>query len=542
MTVPAGGPATINGILYQMLWCLLQVAKIYVQERGFEKDDRDNEIKSAQLLIEPAGGGGDAQRGPRIVQLKAKSDEGSWSLQDVIAKVFPDLYRAANPQEDSQVFEFVTEGTIGQWGEVYKEFFHSLRTRLVPDGNPLDALDDKTEVFKPKNRRETAKSESFWDQALYTERTLFLRIAGELRKSKPAAEELEELTYRKLWHLLGRFEFTGGQTQEQLRREVESLLLAIIPSKDQIGAKCNELIGALSTIATRGNVTIHAADFLREHYLGSLPLNPEGWPALRKRARTEWQRRRSQLGYEPGQDVRSGRAEETRGRWSPDSPILVLSGESGQGKSWLLYALGEIVSTEPPLVLLIEATGQKESDLAQAKDDFVEMIWGHDEGPALRRIGERIRETVPQLKHPWLTLLIDGLQDSDEADQLARVPWEDWGIRVALSASPQAAEAIRAASRGRSVQVPVPDFDEEDLSTFLEAYCGEQWIEIPGDVRRVLRRPLLASLYRSVADRPSWRPTTEYELLERFWDRLHEGRQVRVPMDASICTGSPFPS
>src|SRR5208337_4664136 len=250
------------------------------------------------------------------------------------------------------------------------------------------------------SRRETAKSRSFWDRPFYTERTLFLRIAGELRKSKPAAEEPEELTYLKLWHLIGRFEFTGGQTQEQLRREVESLLLAIIPSKDQIGAKCDELIGALSTIATRGNVTIHAADFLGEHGLGSLPLNPEGWPALRNRARTLWQRQCSQLGYEPGQDLRSGLAEATRGRWSPDSPILVLSGESGQGKSWLLYALGDIVSTEPPLVLLIEATGQKESDLAQAKDDFVEMIWGHDEGPALRRIGERIRETVPQFNHP----------------------------------------------------------------------------------------------------------------------------------------------
>src|SRR4051794_9630797 len=117
-TVPGGGPATINGILYQMLWCLLEAAKIYVEERGFEKDQRTNEIKSAQLLIEPTGGGGDVQKGTRIIQLKAKSDEGRWPLRNVIEDVFPDLYRAVDVDGEDQIFEFITEGTIGEWEEI----------------------------------------------------------------------------------------------------------------------------------------------------------------------------------------------------------------------------------------------------------------------------------------------------------------------------------------------------------------------------------------------------------------------------------------
>ena len=102
MAVPAGGPATIYGILYQMLWCLLQAAKVHVEE--FARIPETSIPDRARLVLEPEGGGGDIQQGPRVVQLKAKTDEGPWSLQEVIAKVLPDLYRAVDLARDERTY------------------------------------------------------------------------------------------------------------------------------------------------------------------------------------------------------------------------------------------------------------------------------------------------------------------------------------------------------------------------------------------------------------------------------------------------------
>jgi len=75
-TVPTGGPSTINGVLYQMLWCLLKTVRLHMSECLV--DDDNGAITQAVVRLEPAGGGGDVQEitGNRrvVVQLKARSD------------------------------------------------------------------------------------------------------------------------------------------------------------------------------------------------------------------------------------------------------------------------------------------------------------------------------------------------------------------------------------------------------------------------------------------------------------------------------------
>src|SRR5437773_2459590 len=96
--VPAGGPSTIYGIRYQMLWSLLRA--VHLRFDVVARDDDAGGITAAQLILEPRGGGGDLQevgRGRRIVQqLKAKSGGGTWSLAEIVQDILPDLYLAVD--------------------------------------------------------------------------------------------------------------------------------------------------------------------------------------------------------------------------------------------------------------------------------------------------------------------------------------------------------------------------------------------------------------------------------------------------------------
>ena len=54
--IPAGGPATINGVLYQLLWSLLRVSRATINSIS---TNAAGEFKEVFLTLEPAEGGGD---------------------------------------------------------------------------------------------------------------------------------------------------------------------------------------------------------------------------------------------------------------------------------------------------------------------------------------------------------------------------------------------------------------------------------------------------------------------------------------------------
>ena len=530
MTVPAGGAATTNGILYQMLWCLLQAAKVRVEDFG--KMPGTGEPDRARMILEPQGG--DVHHGSRVVQLKAKSDEGTWSLAAVVAKILPDLYRAVDVDQDGRTYECITEGTVGRWGPA-RRFFESLKTKPLPAGNVLDSLDDDpTKTVHKKNKSKSEDpTKTFWQAESYTERTLFERIVQELRKHKPASDEPLDRVHKKLWHLLARFSFGEPRSKGSIVKEIDSILLAVAPDDGKIWEKRQAMVAGLAESATAGSAEIVVADFLKKYNLDAVPLSLSGWPMLRTRSAQLLKNRLDQKGYVSGEDVRLGFAKRVYDAWPAETPIQVITCESGQGKSWLLYATGNELLGDPALIVLVDSAREVDQVLDKARTVFVEEIWDQDDGPSLQRLGRRIREILPHLSPaPWLTLLIDGVQELRVAQGLAEIRWEDWGIRVLVACSPQAAANIRVAAGGRSAEYRVGDFTSEELKAFLEQHYGPQWVDIADGVRSTLRRPLLASIYREVAGRPDWQPTSEYALFERFWNKLRQGLQAHHPGDA----------
>jgi hypothetical protein len=153
-SVPSGGPGNINGINYQMLWALSTLGSF----KGTTARDLDGSLIGATLILEPAKGGDQQELlGTKrvVVQLKARSDGGTWSLQEVVRDVLPDLYLAVDPDKDVE-YHFVTEGTRGEWEEVEKSFasLHhpapSDPLARLDDRNPLKFLEAREPLRRPK--------------------------------------------------------------------------------------------------------------------------------------------------------------------------------------------------------------------------------------------------------------------------------------------------------------------------------------------------------------------------------------------------------
>ena len=163
------------GLLYQVFSSLGRALTVSVQENR-------RAAESIVLIVEPSGGDL-IETGPKqrdVYQYKARSDRRPWSLNDLIDKVLPDLYRAA-PDASSTVptrYWLVTEGGAGDWDEA-RALFAKLAT-IAPEELPeaLDAEGQRT--FLPGRQ--------------HTEREFFLDAARRVTKSPPASPSTITMT------------------------------------------------------------------------------------------------------------------------------------------------------------------------------------------------------------------------------------------------------------------------------------------------------------------------------------------------------------
>ncbi len=527
--VPPGGPSTINGILYQMLWCALRTLSIRLSGVAI---DNSLQITAATLILEPRQGGDLRElSGPRqrVVQLKTRSGGRTWSLKEVVEDVLPDMYRAVDLSIDDVAFEFVTEGRIGAWQRPYS-FFKSLLTR-PPGSDPLSSLDSHTEMLFGRHYQSsgTDTSKPYWELDRYTELSLFEHIVSRLGTH---FDEPIEQTRLKVWHLLSRFNFVGDRAKLAIQREVDSLLLALVSHPTQVVQKREALLGDLMERAACGDAEVRTDDLLRSHGLSVVSLTE--WTSIRSRAVATLRRSLEIHQYDNELDVRPVDPDDVEHRWPSSCPLLALSGESGIGKSWEVFAWAYHLATEPGLVVVLDATGSAQQDLAEAASLVWQEFRGQETSPTLSQIAAHVKAVAPNLPDPWLTILIDAVQDPEEARQLALKPIEDWGVRLAITAAPNIAKAFHVAAGSHRARIELVDlFSAKERDRLLESRLGDAWLGIPADVRDTLRRPLLASIYcRDLRESATWLSANEYELYTRFWDALSSGPYAK-PLDAT---------
>jgi hypothetical protein len=525
-----GGSANINGVLYQILGSIDWATRIHLKKYD---DNPDND--EYRLTLEPEGGGGDIviilPKGKIVQQWKAKSDQGSWSLAKVIDEVIPDLYLAvnANHLNDNSQYWFMTEGHRGYW-ENAEDFFKRL-DKATPE-NPIDLLDDTYEI--DSFSRDKVKTPL---KTPFTKKTLFQEIANQVRKRKNVCNEDEKLTYRKLWHLLSRFELKGSQFQENIQKRINDFLFGVVDYQENIDAKRQQLCGILMEKVSKGEVTLSPTEFLKEANIDAISL--QDWVTIQKRLHQSLEHNLAAIAkYSLLEDVRKVP------NWLKGTLILLLSGESGQGKTWQLAKLALSIAQKGEQgipTVFVKATGDADKTLKKAADIIWKDAMDHDNPLTIDRIVRRrdknkisSNETISrnlQNRSPWLLICVDDIQTSKEANDLLEKNWQDWGILLAATVPHSFGKNLSKREPDKVSLVEVIDFDTNELNEYL-AYRNQNWQLIPQDVRTTLHRPLLAKLYCDLAKEfDSWKPINEYQLYEKYWARISEACENDHPND-----------
>lgn len=521
MSSPSGGAATINGVLYQLVWSLLHASKLHIQSSDIGADGQTG--SSAFIILEPHGGGGDLRvhtsSGRHVQQVKAISGGGAWSLQEIVVEVLPDLLLAVDITSQEDRFEFITDGHMGDWNAV-RMFFESLGRRPCPADDVSHALDDLVPI---PFRHVSTGAAPFWPAESYSERALFDRIAASLNNDPRVKRRVvsDGDLRQSLWFMLARFRFVGKQSPVELQSKIDRLLLEVAPSNTDVATIRRALTTAVAERAARGAAVIEKDHLFRDVGLTGTPLSR--WVTIVSQSSHRLSRQLERNHYRELEDVRETVALQ---EWPDNKLLACISGQSGQGKSWILYRLASTLCDTHPIVFM-SSTNDCHRDLEIAARDFSNIL-GWDNAIPLERVAARLREVNASHKGPWLVLIIDAVQSVDTARDLALQDWEGWGVALCVSGQPSVMQAFVEAAADRVSIATAADFTSQELRLYLTGGDLRSYYAIPQDVRETLRRPLLARLYRDVRTQNDWAPESEYELYNVAWEWAFSQEDARM--------------
>jgi len=508
----AGGSATNYGILYQALGTVGHALELTLSAHT----DQD-EIESAILVIEPVGGGGDIQikTGPRrrVEQWKASTKKQSWSLTQLIDGVLPDLYRATDPIADS--YHFMTEGNAGTMTPAL-QFFKSLPA-ISSDDDPTQTLDDTQERQFAQGYRAT-------------DRQLFLGVV----KACKGKDEDEKEARRKTWLMLSRFKLEQPLAFDELTHRIDSWIREVVGFREDVEAKRQELCGKVVELAAKGDQRIRAEDLIREAGLSAKSFR--AWHRIRDTLteRTTGRIRRA-TSYHPDLDARK------RPPFHESRPILIVTGDSGQGKTWIQAAVATRSMASEALTVWVSSSEQTSWRSVAARE-----IWcrgaGQDNEIDLENVADRRKEVNPDAPAPWVMVCIDDVRSKDTLAQIIEFPWEEHGMlaTVSVSTSLWTRGAWKYDNRVRSVEAE--DFTPQEVRECLRKQ-GVDWANTAHDVRELIRRPMLSHVYCELAADAPWTPRHEYDLMQAYWNRIHEpsGQQADLAVLRAL-VGSLLPN
>ena len=511
-----GGPAAINGFLYQIIHHLGWLSSVILKGKL-----DGQEVEDACLVLEPRSGG-DARAeasGIYIVEQYKTRADGTWSLSDMEA-VLCDLQKAIPPSFPANArYRFVTDGRSGRL-DTFKAFLSDVKAAHGPDD-----LDN-------------AEKKNFSTDIVATNREFFDRINNATRHGTPrSAVENRAATF----HLLSRFKMVFCVSGNAHKAKIERLLRCYAPDLgDERGIR-ERLVGVLLEKLGKGETQLEASAI--DAIFRDVGLNPDRLNRLAILPETMSEltcRRLAGLKYQPARDVRDVP------EWPEDKPVLLIAGESGVGKTWQLGRLLEALGKQRYFVTLVRAAQTREDLLTQASRDFWQRGLGETSDKSLLAVSNFLRELVPQKSTPGLVIALDDVQDIDLARDIVRQDWADWGIRLVLTVPSTVARALAVTDGDAVCEYTVGDFSIQELDSLLKK-TDRKWANLPSDLKVLLRRPILAGLflelpYSSVQSAPR----SEYEIFDRFWQRIsargrHGDEGIVTALAAHILAGKPYP-
>ena len=442
---------------------------------------RGGHLTRTLLTLEPESAGDlrlDEECATVIEQVKKRAAHRRWSSGEVGRQVLPDLLRGVS-EGVPQRFRFVTDNAAGL--EHLRSF---LEMRSGGAAAELRWATSRVDAAEYERRLSAAAGRCPEDP---TWRKLLDGL--EIVVLDPADAEAEIET------LLGPM-LSPGQNASGKRHEITSRLLD--------AARAGRMIGAGDLLALVGPDAL-----LRLRHVRSLPA------LLARRTRVDCRA----LGYDPA----------LQARLAPPQTIAwltVLSGESGQGKTWSLCQAALAAGECGANAILIRAPG----DLAGLVREVNERVWlpAYEQPTPIPIMARRLAEGAADGDGAWLTIHLDDLQSRPLAEDIARTDWRGLGIRLVISAQPRIA-AVLAAVAGSAI-APVRNFTSGELRRFLASHGRDAPLEtMPDDVFELLLKPIHAAMFTLLPRRSNWAGATEYELFETYW--RHASGHARAQRD-----------
>ncbi len=474
----SGGPAAINGFLYQLLHHIDLIASAHISRRG-----------PVHLVLEPKDGG-DARTENRdgiyVEQYKTRTNR-TWSVLEIV-QVLQNLRRSVRqPLASRARYRFVTNGRPGKLKE-FKEYLQRIKLVQAPD-----ELDDTTCI-------------RFSNSLQMTDLALYKLLESETRSLHASADDSTVL-----FHLLSHFEMKFCVTSELLSDRIDKKLFYFVPHRGTEARTRKQLVGHLMTKLARGETTLDRKAI--SAMLTEVGLHPDRMREFSQLHRTMGQltaRKLNRLGYEPRMDVRKEPC------WPEDKPVLLITGESGVGKTWQMARLLQTLPGKGQIATLSPATDSGEALLAIAARDIWEVGLGETEAHTIVAVSQRFHDLGYRGREPILAF--DDVRDVTVARHLITHDWEARRMRLVLTVPDIVAQSLRG-EVGVHVHT-VRDFSIKQLQDAL-AKVSCDWSELPQDLLIHLRKPILAGIFLRL-DLNSFNdsPQSEYEIFEQFWQRI----------------------
>lgn len=511
----AGGPAALNGFLYQILHHLSWMAEVSLSGTldGIE-------MREACLILEPRTGG-DARAeasGIYLVEQYKTRNGGTWAVADLVS-VLRDLRKAIPASRPvNACYRFVTDGRPGRL-QSFKTFLAEVKSATGPD--ELDNMMKKD-----------------FGQNLLTSREFFDHIVSSTRA---AGERVTENEQETVFHLLTHFVPAFGCSGTEQATKVEQLLRRYASDLgDERGIR-ERLVGILIETLSKGEAQLRPPEV--DAMLRRVGLNTERMHKLAHLAETlgtRTSRRLTRLGYRPERDVRQPPA------WPQNKPVLLIAGPSGTGKTWQLGRLLESLSPSRVITTLLLGCQTREAALTDIARDLWQTGLNETSEKSLVAVSHFLRELVSDAAARTVIAAIDDVQNVDLARALVRQDWTEWDIRLVITVPLDVARALEMTDSDTVHVHRLAEFSIDELERLLHQ-DGRKWTELPPDLKKLLRNPILAGLFLELPYSSVTRaPRSEYEIFEAFWDRIAArgrsgDRGIVLGLAASFIDGQSYP-
>ncbi|KAA3509208.1 hypothetical protein DXM21_22570 [Agrobacterium rosae] len=509
-SVAPGGPAAINGFLYQFLANLAHISRATLSPSS------DEDSSTVVITLEPGAGDASVLDGDHLLieQYKTRSAGRTWSLKDVISEVLPDLLKAVpDLSDDSQAsFRFVTDG---RKGARYDELFRVIE-KLAAEAEtsvPGASLDTKVirSFFNAPTDPSTADPLDYPSTDLAFFDHICSKLAGETDKNT-------EEHRKKVRRLLSGFSVKMEATDDAYIAEIDALLEVVVDYRENIAAKRRELYGILLDKSAVGNIEITPEELLSEAGLVSKPIRDRS--KLARALFSAMSVAMTSLGYCRKDDVRPllELGEKT---------VTLFSGGSGSGKTWALCSAAEAAMRAGLPSVIVRSKGDADKTLKSAANRLWIDGMGYDEDVSLKVVHARVQKSVigdsvedQSSNLPLAIIFVDNVQTVEEARELSLEIMEHGRFRLVMSVPENVGAAVSSQIGSEHSKVrSIGDFSFVQLREFLRLR-DRPFNDLPDDLRKLLCKPVLARVYAQFEVSETFTPQNEYEIFENYYDQV----------------------